>query len=317
MYYDRAALKRRAKHLVRQGNPAVYMVTLVFLLATTALSNVVNLLLPNPFNQIYNLSNQWMNEITNSGGQLTQGAVDAFYQQLWSLFQGPMASVAMLVGLILGFYSLVVSLGYYGYTLRVMRGQEGGGYGTLFSQFYLAGKVILLNILKFIFIYLWSLLFLFPGIVALYRYRLAEYALLDDPEISPLEAIRRSKQLMMGRKMQLFVTDLSFLGWLVLAGLIVSLVYQLALMILPMTVADLLSLAVNIVISMFLSAYMSLTVAGFYLFALGNQAPPVQNQGDDFNQWNQYPPHNSNGGDQGWNQQPPQNPFGGDEGWNQ
>ena len=317
MYYDRAALKRRAKHLVRQGNPAVYMVTLVFLLATTALSNVVNLLLPNPFNQIYNLSNQWMNEITNSGGQLTQGAVDAFYQQLWSLFQGPMASVAMLVGLILGFYSLVVSLGYYVYTLRVMRGQEGGGYGTLFSQFYLAGKVILLNILKFIFIYLWSLLFLFPGIVALYRYRLAEYALLDDPEISPLEAIRRSKQLMMGRKMQLFVTDLSFLGWLVLAGLIVSLVYQLALMILPMTVADLLSLAVNIVISMFLSAYMSLTVAGFYLFALGNQAPPVQNQGGDFNQWNQYPPHNSNGGDQGWNQQPPQNPFGGDEGWNQ
>ncbi len=45
--------------------------------------------------------------------------------------------------------------------------------------------MILLNILKFIFIYLWSLLFLFPGIVALYRYRLAEYALLDDPEISP------------------------------------------------------------------------------------------------------------------------------------
>ncbi len=111
---------------------------------------------------------------------------------------------------------------------------------------------------------------------------------------------------MMGRKMQLFVTDLSFLGWLVLAGLIVSLVYQLALMILPMTVADLLSLAVNIVISMFLSAYMSLTVAGFYLFALGNQAPPVQNQGGDFNQWNQYPPHNPTAGTMGWNQQPPE-----------
>lgn len=316
MYYDRAALKRRAKHLVRQGNPAVYMVTLVFLLATTALSNVVNLLLPNPFNQINALANQWMNQITNSGGQLTQGAVDAFYQQLWSLFQGPMASVAMLVGLILGFYSLVVSLGYYGYTLRVMRGQEGGGYGTLFSQFYLAGKVILLNILKFIFIYLWCLLFIFPGIVAVYRYRLAEYALLDDPEISPLEAIRRSKRLMMGRKMQLFVTDLSFLGWLILAGLIVSLVYQLALMFLPMAVADLVSLAANIAISMFLSAYISLTQAGFYLFALGNQAPPVQDQGG-YGQWGQQPPQNPYGGDQGWGQQPPQNPYGGNEGWNQ
>ena len=317
MYYDRGALKRRAKHLVREGNPPVYLVTLIFLLATTALSNVVNLLLPNPFNQMYTLSNQWMNEIANSGGELSQGAVDAFYQQMWSLFQGPWASVAMLVGLILGFYSLVVSLGYYGYTLRVMRGQEGGGYATLFSQFHLAGKVILLTILKVVFVYLWCLLFIFPGIVALYRYRLAEYALLDDPEISPLEAIRRSKKLMMGRKMQLFVTDLSFFGWLILAGVIVSLVYQLFLMFLPMVVADLLSLAANIAISMFLSAYMSLTVAGFYLFALGNQAPPVQNQGGGYGQWTQQPPQDPNGGDQGWNQQPPQNPFGGDEGWNQ
>ena len=56
MYYDRGALKRRAKHLVREGNPPVYMVTLIFLLATTALSNVVNLLLPNPFNRMYTLS---------------------------------------------------------------------------------------------------------------------------------------------------------------------------------------------------------------------------------------------------------------------
>ena len=317
MYYNRAALKRRAKHLVRQGNPPVYMVTLIFLLATTALANVVELLLPNPLNQINTLYNQWWIDITlNGNGEITQGSLMALNQQIASLFQGPMASVAMLVGLIIGFYSLVVNLGYYGYTLRVMRGQEGGGYATLFSQFHLAGKVILLTILEAVFITLWTCLFIFPGIVAAYRYRLSSYALLDDPEISPLEAIRRSKKLMMGRKMQLFVTDLSFLGWLVLAGIIVALVYQLFVLFLPMAVADLVSLAANIAISMFLSAYMGLTVAGFYLFALGNQAPPVQDQGG-YGQWNQQPPQNPNGGDQGWNQQPPQNPYGGDEGWNQ
>ena len=317
MYYDRGALKRRAKHLVRQGNPAVYMVTLVFFLATTAVSEVVNLLLPNPVIQMNTLYRQFMNQIVNSGGLISQGEVDAFYQQMWGLFRGPMASVALLAALIIGFYSLVVQLGYYGYTLRVMRGQDGGGYGALFSQFYLAGKVILLTILEAIFIFLWSCLFFFPGIVAAYRYRLSAYALLDDPDISPLEAIRRSKQLMMGRKMQLFVTDLSFLGWLVLAGIVVSAVYQLALLFLPMAVADLVSLAANIAISMFLSAYMSLTVAGFYLFALGNQAPPVQDQGGNYGQWNQQPPQNHYGGHGDWNQQPPQSPYGDDEGWNQ
>ena len=314
--YNRGALKRRAKHLVRQGNPAVYMVTLVFFLATTAVSEVVGLLLPNPVDQMTTLYNQWMNQIVNSGGQLSQGAVDAFYQQLWGLFQGPMASVAMLAALIIGFYSLVVQLGYCDYTLQVMRGQQGGGYGTLFSRFDLAGKVILLTILEAIFIFLWSCLFFIPGIVAAYRYRLSAYALLDDPDISPLEAIRRSKQMMMGRKMDLFITDLSFLGWLILAGVVVSAVYQLALLFLPMTVADLVSLAANIAISMFLSAYMSLTAAGFYLFALGNQAPPVQDPGANYGQWNQQPPQNPYGGDGGWNQQPPQNPYGDDEGWN-
>ena len=317
LYYDRGALKRRAKHLVRQGNPAVYMVTLIFFLATTAVSEVVSLLLPNPVDQMSTLYSQWMNQMVNSGGQISQGAVDAFYQQMWSLFQGPMASVAMLAALIIGFYSLVVQLGYYGYTLRVMRGQEGGGYGTLFSQFYLAGKVILMTILEAIFIFLWSCLFVIPGIVAAYRYRLSSYALLDDPEISPLEAIRRSKQLMTGHKMELFITDLSFLGWLILAGIIVSLVFQLALLFLPMTVADLVSLAANIAISMFLTSYISLTDAGFYLFALGNQAPPVQNQGDGYGQWGQQPPQNPYDGNQGWGQQPPQTPYGGNQGWGQ
>lgn len=52
MYFDRGALKRRAKHLVTQGNPPAYMVTLIFLLATTALATVVGLFLPNPVDQV-------------------------------------------------------------------------------------------------------------------------------------------------------------------------------------------------------------------------------------------------------------------------
>lgn len=327
LYFDRAALKRRAKHLVGQGTPPAYLVTLVFLAATTAVSTVVNLVLPNPLNQVETVWMDWFNTVMESGGELSQGSMDVLSQRFLSLFQGPMASVAMLVALIVGFYSMVVSLGYQGYALRVMRGQEGGGFDTLFSQFYLAGKVILLAILKFLFTYLWSLLFVIPGIVASYRYRMAEYALLDEPEISPLEAIRRSKVLMRGRKMQLFVLDLSFLGWMILAGVAVTVVQmlleQISLPLVMMNLAavstvvtTLVTLVANLAVNMFLTCYMTLADAGFYLFALGNQAPPVGGP----NGWD---PNGPNGG---WNQGGPNNPWGpnggapydeGNEGWNQ
>ena len=212
MYFDRGALKRRAKHLVTQGNPPAYMVTLIFLLATTALATVVGLFLPNPVGQVDALYLNWFNTIMENGGEISQGSMNALTQQIMALFQGPMATAALLVALILGFYSMVVSFGYSSYALRVMRGMEGGGYQAPFSQFHMAGKVILIAVLRMVFVYLWTLLFIVPGIIALYRYRMAEYALLDDPEISCLEAIRRSKRMMQGHKMELFVLGLFLFG---------------------------------------------------------------------------------------------------------
>ena len=64
-----------------------------------------------------------------------------------------------------------------------------------------------------IFIALWSLLFIVPGIIAMYRYRMAYYILLDDPDKGPLQCIRESKELMRGHKKELFFLDLSFIGW--------------------------------------------------------------------------------------------------------
>lgn len=347
MYFDRGALKRRAKHLVTQGNPPAYMVTLIFLLATTALATVVGLFLPNPVDQVDALYLNWFNTIMENGGEISQGSMNALTQQIMALFQGPMATAALLVALILGFYSMVVSFGYSSYALRVMRGMEGGGYQAPFSQFHMAGKVILIAVLRMVFVYLWTLLFIVPGIIALYRYRMAEYALLDDPEISCLEAIRRSKRMMQGHKMELFVLDLSFLGWSILAGVIVALVQMLVqqvtmlLVFQGMTgvstvVMTLVTLAANIAVNMFLVCYMTLADAGFYLYVLGNQAPPVGeggngtwNQGGPNNGWNQGGP-NSNGwgsnAPNGWNQGGPNQPWGqnggapyddGNEGWNQ
>ena len=66
---------------------------------------------------------------------------------------------------------------------------------------------------------LWSLLFVIPGIVKSYSYAMTPYILLDKPELSATEAIDDSRSMMDGHKMELFLLDLSFIGWILLSAL--------------------------------------------------------------------------------------------------
>ena len=82
-----------------------------------------------------------------------------------------------------------------------------------------AGKLIALNLVVNAFTALWSLLLVFPGFIAFYRYRFAAYNLYENPDIGIFEALDRSKRQTRGMKMQLFNLDLSYFGWIVLAAL--------------------------------------------------------------------------------------------------
>lgn len=67
-----------------------------------------------------------------------------------------------------------------------------------------------------LYIFLWSLLFIIPGIVKAYQYRMVPYILADRPELDQKEVFALSKQMMDGEKWNAFVLDLSFLGWHIL-----------------------------------------------------------------------------------------------------
>ena len=114
--------------------------------------------------------------------------------------------------------SLVLDAGFVLYCMAVRRG-ERAEYLTLFDGFAFAGKIILLTVLKYVFIALWSTLFVIPGIIAFYRYRFALYNLLEHPELSVTQALDMSKRQTRGFKGQLFALDISYLGWGLLAAL--------------------------------------------------------------------------------------------------
>lgn len=64
-----------------------------------------------------------------------------------------------------------------------------------------------------LFVVLWSLLLIIPGIVKAYEYRMITYLLAENPDMTREEAFAASRQMMHGQKWRAFVLDLSFLGW--------------------------------------------------------------------------------------------------------
>lgn len=91
-----------------------------------------------------------------------------------------------------------------------------------FDDFFSAFKVTLLVGL---YTFLWSLLFIIPGIVKSYAYSMSLYILADNKGKSARECVRESVEMTDGHKAELFVLDLSFIGWYLLATLTCGLAY--------------------------------------------------------------------------------------------
>ncbi len=91
--------------------------------------------------------------------------------------------------------------------------------GDLFLGFSATGKAVWLKIITSFFIFLWSCLFVIPGIIKQYSYAMGFYILAENPELTAREALARSKEIMRGHKMELFILQLSFIGWYFLVGI--------------------------------------------------------------------------------------------------
>ena len=80
-------------------------------------------------------------------------------------------------------------------------------------------RTLSISFLVMIYTILWSLLFCIPGIIKAYSYAMTFFISKDRPELTADECINESMKMMNGHKMRLFLLDLSFIGWILLACL--------------------------------------------------------------------------------------------------
>ena len=128
-----------------------------------------------------------------------------------------LASYATIVSIVTFILGGVTQLGYCSYLLKQYDRSDFhlkdlfSHYSTNFSGGFC------LRLLTSIFIFLWSLLFLIPGIVKTYSYAMAPYLMAEHPEWGAQECLTRSREIMNGHKWELFCLQWSFIGWILLS----------------------------------------------------------------------------------------------------
>ena len=210
MEIDRKELKRQARQAMHQTKPSFWLVALVYMLMTTGVSLVLNMI----------------SFPTNKSGFSTMG---------------------LFASVLYGLYAAVIGFGFTLWSLWTARKLDPG-INSLTQGFSVSGRVIVMEINIYARIILWSMLastlvsmIILPvmsygtmvvGIVAVIgvmvavslRYALAPYLLADNPDAGPAMAIRHSVELMNGWKKELFKLEFSFIGWQLLNGVLAAVV---------------------------------------------------------------------------------------------
>jgi len=109
-----------------------------------------------------------------------------------------------------------LSLGLAMFSLSVSRGKSLKVV-QIFDGFKNFSEAFVANLLRTVFVLLWSLLLIVPGIVAYISYSMIYFIIADDSNIEASEALKKSKQMMYGNKWKYFKLQLRFLGWAILS----------------------------------------------------------------------------------------------------
>ena len=170
---------------------------------------------------ITNYKNRALSALENKWGNFV--AITFVYGLIMGITQvlsGDKDSPAILhlIGLVLFILALPLTWGYQSLFLGAVRGGEATA-KDLFEGYNkeLFSRVLTTTLLYYVYVLLWSLLLLIPGCIKAYSYAMTPYILKDNPEMKNNAAIEESMRMMDGHKLELFLLDLSFIGWALLS----------------------------------------------------------------------------------------------------
>ena len=206
MIIDRPMLKARSKEILRASYLKSVAVSLVL------------------FITLYGAAGS---SATNSGASpdavQTGSYVAAIPMSFAALLIG-FAGILMIIMLIIRVFVLnVLEIGCRRFFIETSYGDTGIGVIVKpFSRAFLNQAFVMF--MRDLFTCLWTMLFVIPGFIKMYSYRLVPYILAENPEMNMSEAIGLSRSMMDGYKWQTFIFDLSFIGWMILSGITFGLV---------------------------------------------------------------------------------------------
>lgn len=291
--------RRRARAAMKPIMPLLLVVAMIAALPSL-IGQTVTLLTgadPNAMLAEY-YTQERMTAITSGDAAAVQAASQEIMDGVTAFFQEK-APFMVITTLITWLLSPVLTLGFNHTLIKTLRREEVA-VTTVLARLPLFFKAIGLNLMIFLRLVLWMLpgmaLSMFGAVVtllepsiggllmlaamavmfvlmirAMYSYRLATYIMADVPETGINASIRRSKEVMKGRRMELFGLEFSFLGWRLLLSMGQSMLLGLF--------GGVLGMTLGMFASLFLQTYLSMAETAFYQeYAVGPIAPAQEDE---------------------------------------
>ena len=117
------------------------------------------------------------------------------------------------------FLGYILEVGGRKYFVELRRGNSEISYLLKYFDKKYYKNIITTLLFRGIYIFLWTLLLIIPGIIKMYEYRFVPYIIAENPELDHNQVLNLSSEMTAGQKLDILILDLSFLGWFLLGAL--------------------------------------------------------------------------------------------------
>ncbi len=173
-------------------------------------------------------------EIKEEAKQLTARYFSQFWKSFLIIFASTLVLTALLGIFFGGSFAFIIQIlllplyiGYTGYILKLVRGEEAV-IADIFQSYKNIGLILLTAVISYVTVVCGYLLLIIPGIILTYSYVMIGYLLADINDNNVTNAnriLRKSQEMMNGYKFDYFIFQLSFIGWQILCAITFGIAY--------------------------------------------------------------------------------------------